>query len=156
MSRFLGNKPELPAKSCKSDQMPSSMMMPLLDRAWAFHNYYRVKQSSILSSMNVGRPSETWIAATAMLSRDASDGGGHGDGTASATHTARVNLNLLGLTDIRRRATDVSVNRRSVWAGVAAAAQALLGSDYEAQCDRVSLPVSWSSKGIYSECCLPS
>ena len=70
--------------------------------------------------------------------------GGHGDGTASATHTARVNLNLLGLTDIRRRATDVSVNRRSVWAGVAAA-QALLGSDYEAQCDRVSLPVSWSS-----------
>ena len=113
----------------------------------------------LLSSMNVGRPSETWIAATAMLSRDAKrwrGGGGHGDGTASATHTARVNLNLLGLTDIRRRATDVSVNRRSVWAGVAAAAQALLGSDYEAQCDRVSLPVSWSRhRVLYSECCLP-
>ena len=60
------------------------MMMPLLDRAWAFHNYYRVKQSSILSSMNVGRPSETWIAATAMLSRDASDGG-----VVAVTATAR-------------------------------------------------------------------
>ena len=51
--------------------------------------------------MNVGRPSETWIAAaaaTAMLK----------------VHTARVNLNLLGLTDIRRQSTDVSVNRRSV------------------------------------------
>ena len=81
--------------------------------------------------MNVGRPSETWIAAAAAL-------------TMLKVRTARVNLNLLGLTDIRRRATDVSVNRRSVWAGVAAA-QALLGSDYEAQCDRVSLPVSWSS-----------
>ena len=31
--------------------------------------------------------------------------------------TARVNLNLLGLTDIRRQSTDVSVNRRSVRAG---------------------------------------
>ena len=91
--------------------------------------------------MNVGRPSETWIAAVMLCS---------GGGGALTTRddddrdTARVNLNLLGLTDIRRRATDVSVNRRSVWAGVAAA-QALLGSDYEAQCDRVSLPVSWSS-----------
>lgn len=38
----------------------------------------------LLSSMNVGRPSETWIAATAMLSRDASDGG-----VAAVTATAR-------------------------------------------------------------------
>ena len=51
--------------------------------------------------MNVGRPSETWIAATAAIAM-------------LKVHTARVNLNLLGLTDIRRQSTDVSVNRRSV------------------------------------------
>ena len=51
--------------------------------------------------MNLGRPSETWIAATAATAM-------------LKVHTARVNLNLLGLTDIRRQSTDVSVNRRSV------------------------------------------
>ena len=40
-----------------------------------------------------------------------------GDDDDDDRDTARVNLNLLGLTDIRRRATDVSVNRRSVRAG---------------------------------------
>ena len=51
----------------------------------------------------------------------------------AAAYTARDNLNLLGLTDIRRRATDVSVNRRSLLrAGAggamsAAVVQALLG-----------------------------
>ena len=119
----------LAAKSCKPGQMPvlichqaSPCLAALLCHtivrrggggggAWAFHIYYRGEQNS---AMNVGRPSETWIAAVMLCS---------GGGGALTTRddddrdTARVNLNLLGLTDIRRRATDVSVNRRSVRAG---------------------------------------
>ena len=105
MSRFLGNKPELRCRLASQayGQMlyattpPASLLLP----PPCGQSTTTIETNKVLCSMNVGRPSETWIAATAATAM-------------LKVHTARVNLNLLGLTDIRRQSTDVSVNRRSV------------------------------------------